>query len=349
MDYNKQESIFFLAILLGVSVLAIAMLRSYLYTLVMAIVFAILFYRLNERLTARLKQRTAASLLTTIILVIVIFVPFFLLSFQLLREAQDIYAALRGQAGQIQSEVLLTQGEDFLNGIVPGINVDRSDLLGRLQEVPRWIIQNLSGVFAGITGFFGHFFLMLFIFFFLLRDGHKAIARVMEISPLTGATETYIFQRLAQAVNSIIRGSLVVAMIQGIVAGVGFMLFGVPSALLLGSLAALASFIPSIGTSLVLVPAIVYLLFTGHIIAAAGLAIWGMLAVGLIDNLLTPFLLGRQARMHPLVVMLGILGGVSLFGLIGIILGPIVMSLWFTLVDVYFERYQERTGAGSAQ
>jgi predicted PurR-regulated permease PerM len=133
----------------------------------------------------------------------------------------------------------------------------------------------------------------------------------------------------------VIKGSLLIALIQGMVSGTGFAIFGVPNPVLLGSVAIIAALIPNVGTAVVLTPAILYLYLTDQVWQSAGLLIWGITAVGLIDNLLGPTLIGRSSKIHPLLILLAVLGGLAFFGPLGFILGPLVISLLFAVLDIY--------------
>jgi predicted PurR-regulated permease PerM len=137
------------------------------------------------------------------------------------------------------------------------------------------------------------------------------------------------------------------AIIQGVVAMIGFTIFGVPQPLLWGLFTVMAALVPNVGTSLSLIPAVIYLLVTGHIGAGIGLAVWGMLAVGLIDNLLSPRLIGSRIQLHPLLVLLSVIGGLQFFGFLGFLIGPILLAVFVAMVDIYrsdFKKYYKRVG-----
>jgi Predicted permease len=168
-----------------------------------------------------------------------------------------------------------------------------------------------------------------------LRDGEAIIAKLKVLSPLPNRYDTVVVQRLHDAINSVIRGALLIAVIQGILTGVGLTIFGVPNAVLWGSIAIVAALIPYVGTAAVLTPAIAYLFLIDRTGAAVGLLAWGIVAVGLIDNFLGPRLVNRGIRLHPVVILLAVLGGLAFFGPLGYILGPLVISLLFALLDIY--------------
>jgi predicted PurR-regulated permease PerM len=161
------------------------------------------------------------------------------------------------------------------------------------------------------------------------------MGKLKVLSPLPDKYDSRVIQRLHDAINSVVRGALLIALIQGIVSGVGLSIFGVPNAVLWGSLAVIAALIPYVGTAAVITPAVVYLFLIDRTGAAIGLAIWGVVAVGLMDNFLGPRLVNRGIKLHPVVILLAVLGGLVFFGPLGYILGPLVVSLLFALLDIY--------------
>ena len=149
------------------------------------------------------------------------------------------------------------------------------------------------------------------------------------------------------AINSIIRGTLIIAVIQGVMTGIGFAIFGVPSPTLWGSIAAIGALVPGVGTAIVFTPAILFLFFAGNTVPAIGLLVWGIVAVGLIDNFLGPVLVGRGIRIHPLFILFAVIGGIGFFGPMGFLLGPLVVSLLYGLFEIYRLFMIEKKSAGA--
>ena len=163
--------------------------------------------------------------------------------------------------------------------------------------------------------------------------------KLFGISPLSDASEQKIYQRIITAVNAVMRGALIVAVVQGTLAGVGFWIFGLGAPVLLGMFTTVASLIPLLGTALVLVPATAYLFITGSTASGIGLAIWGGIAVGLIDNILKPKLIEQRMKIHPLLILLSIIGGIHAFGFLGFILGPLILAIAWALAEIYREEF----------
>jgi predicted PurR-regulated permease PerM len=144
-----------------------------------------------------------------------------------------------------------------------------------------------------------------------------------------------ILSKISAAVVSVVRGQLMIGLIQGVLTGVGFWIFGVSHPVIWGAVAAVASLIPAIGTSFVNIPAIIFLLATGQLYQGLGLLVWAAVAVGFVDNLVGPYLINRGVKIHPFLVLISVLGGISFFGPIGFIAGPVVLSLLFALLELY--------------
>jgi predicted PurR-regulated permease PerM len=168
--------------------------------------------------------------------------------------------------------------------------------------------------------------------------------KIIEVSPFPRSQDEEIFTKLRMAIVSVVKGSMFVALIQGILTGLGFYIFGIPSALLWGGVAVIAALVPTVGTSLVIFPGVAYLFFIGSTWPAVGLMVWGIICVGLIDNILGPRLVGRGIKIHPLLILLSALGGIGFFGAVGFLLGPIALSFLFALFDIYQSIIVRETG-----
>ena len=184
-------------------------------------------------------------------------------------------------------------------------------------------------------------FLFFIALYYLLKDGHKLKAAIVALSPLADADDETIFQKLERAINSVMKGNLLIALVKGALTLAGFAIFGVPAAILWGSVGVIAALIPGIGTAILFAPAILFLFLSGKVFFGVGLIAWGVLVVGLVDNILGPKLLGRGMQLHPLIILLSVLGGIGFFGPIGFLLGPLTMSLLFALLDIYFSFMKE--------
>lgn len=345
MNHQKSELYFLLVLLAGIFVLAFLIFNPFLYALILAIVFATIFQPLHKKILVMTRERKGlAALLATISVLIVVVAPLTFLGIQIFQEASGLYSSLvensgatdlsRGIGGYLQSLVRFSP-----------VPIETSfDINQYLKQGLSWLLQHLGPLFANVAKAIVGVFIFLVALYYLFKDGRKLKAMVVALSPLQDIHDETIFNKLSLAVNSVIKGSLAVALVQGTLTAIGFFIFGVPNATLWGSVAAITALIPGIGTALVLLPAILYLYFSGATLFAIGLLVWGVVAVGLVDNFLGPKLVERGMRLHPFLILLSILGGMGFFGPLGFLLGPLVLSLLFALLEIYFAIKKEHGG-----
>ncbi|OGG52504.1 hypothetical protein A2851_00660 [Candidatus Kaiserbacteria bacterium RIFCSPHIGHO2_01_FULL_53_29] len=341
---------FLLALLLLVGSLTFFIVKPFLAPVILGIVFAVVLHPLYFR-TVRYFHglESLAALATVLVTSVVIFMPVAFLGVQVLNEAQQMYASFTGAGGQSALQSTLRDLGPTLDAYIPGTGAKLAEFSASADEYVKlgltWMIQHLGVAFSGITALFLDLFIFFFTFYYLLRDGVRLKQRLVEISPLADRDDLKIFERLEVAVNSVVKGRIAIAILQGALTGVGFMLFGVPNAVFWGVVGSVASLLPPFGTSLVIVPAVGYLLLQGHISSAIGLAVWGGVAVGLVDNVLAPKLMSHGTQLHPLLVLLSVLGGLVFFGPVGIFLGPLTASLFTMLLSLHTDFWKsERRG-----
>jgi len=196
-------------------------------------------------------------------------------------------------------------------------------------------VKNLGDVFSKSASLAFNTFIFFISLYYFLIDRKRIYETVLELSPLKDRLDNEIVDKITRTVRSVVFGSLIIASIQAVLAIIGMLVLGVPGALLWGSFVIVAAQVPIVGVGLVMVPAVLYLVITGSYASALGLFIWSVFAVGFIDNLLRPVLLGAKTQMPELLVLVSILGGVSYFGPIGLILGPTVLALILVMIDLY--------------
>ncbi len=332
MSKGKLQTFFFIGLLAGALLLMFFVLLPFFSILVVAGTFAVVFAPLYRRMRSVLNSETIAALFTVCAVLAIIFIPLVLFGAQVAKEAGQLYLAVSAGKGTLFLNGAVRAVQSKLQLIHPDIRFDISQFL---RQALGWIVGNAGIVFSSVTQLVFGFFLSMLAFYYLLKDGAKLLLILIAISPLPDKDDKEILRKLKVAVHSVILGSLLIAMIQGILVSIGFYAFGVPNGALWGAVAAIASLIPFIGTTLITLPAIVYLFVTGNIVSGFGLLIWGATAVGLIDNFLTPKLIERGIRIHPLLILFSVLGGLSFFGPVGFLLGPFILSLLFALLDIY--------------
>lgn len=326
------EYTFFFGLLFLVGYLVWAIISPFVSALALAAIIVTICYPLYERIQPKMPKQnaTVAALVTTLLVLLIVIMPLFMITSSLVNEALDVYRVVN--TGQVGFEQSLRAIERDITGFVPGFELNVTEYL---KQGASWLAGNLGAIFAGTASTLFLFFIAMIGSFYFFRDGRWFTKKLVHISPLPDEEDELILKRLATAVRSVATGVVLVAIIQGILTAFGLWLFGFERAVLWGTIATFGALIPGIGTSIVFVPAIAFLIFTGAYLKALGVLIWAALAVGLIDNLLGPYLMSRGNAMHPFVILLAVLGGISLFGPIGFIVGPVIISLFAVLLELY--------------
>ena len=282
-----------------------------------------------------LKKESLAALITTILTIIFIIIPLLFLGIQLFKESSQLYQSLTGENGGGFVKLIESAIHESKN-LLPFSAEFEINFEKYIKQGLEILIQNLGTIFSSLAKFLLNSFVFLIALYFFLKDGNKLKNYFIALSPLDDKNDKIILSRLKLAISSAVKGNLTIGIIQGSLTGIGFAIFGVPNAVLFGAVAAIAALLPGVGTALVIIPAIIFLFFTGNIFNGIGLMVWGATAVGLIDNLLGPRLIGRGMNLHPLAVFISVLGGLSFFGPLGFLLGPLTLSICIGLIDIYF-------------
>lgn len=338
---------FFLMLLL-ITVAFIGMIKPFLMAVFWAALLALIFQRPYRLLRWRLRGRSnlAAAITTTLIILIVI-LPAIFLALALVNESINVYQ--RFQSGDWD----LTQIVDFVENRLPqltellaqvGVNPEelRSNLSSFAVTATQFVADRVFNYTQNVIAFSVQFFLMLYVLFFFLRDGRRIIREVINVLPLGNKWERLLISRFASVSRATLKGTLIVAVIQGSIGGVAFALLGLEGALFWGVLMTILSLLPVGGSALVWAPTAIVLATQGLWIKAVILVLIGVLAIGLIDNLLRPILVGRDTKMPDYLVLLSTLGGLAWFGISGFIIGPVMAALFLTFWETTGQEYGGR-------
>ena len=337
MQTKIVEKYFFFGLLLATLLFTFLIFRPFWIILVLGISFSIVFYPIFQTFKKKMPN-WLASILTVIFFTIVLCGPLLGIGVIIFNESQSLYDIVVDN-GNIGS--FLDSLGNTINRLLPaGINFD---LQAKISEFISYTSGNIANIFSSALSAFLSFLLMLLMMFYFFKDGEKWKKAIIMLSPLGDNDDEKIITNLTHSVNAVIRGFLLIAVIQGILMGLGLFIFGVPNAALWGVIASIASLLPTIGTSLVSVPAIIFLISTGEPAQATGLLIWSLVAVGMIDNLLSPFIVGSKINIPPLLILFSILGGIALLGPVGILVGPLTISLLYALISIYRNELKQNT------
>ena len=308
-----------------------------------AVFLAIVFAPLHRRLLQRLRGRgNLAALLTLGLIVLMVILPMAWLGASVVGEASTMYQKVK--AGEIQFGRYFQQAIDALPtwlhslldrfglGELVLLQQKAGDLVTRSGQL---ITTHVLGIGQDTLDFVVAFFVMLYLLFFLLRDGASLSQSVARAIPLHERQTHRLLGQFVTVVRATVKGNIVIALIQGVLGGLAFWVLGLPGPLLWGALMALLSLLPAVGAALVWVPVALYYLFTGSLWAAAGLTAWGVLAIGLVDNVLRPILVGKDTNLPDYLVLVTTIGGIAIFGLNGFVIGPVIAALFLAAWDLF--------------
>jgi len=301
-----------------------------------AVFMAIVFRPLHARVLHQVGGRpNTAAFLTLLAIVVIVILPLLLVSISIVQEVAvgvqkvrsgefDVAAIVHTLFGAIPEwarRILERFGLDNLQGLL-------SRLAALLTSSGQAIATQLVGIGQNTLDFLLGLFVMLYVLFFLLRDGQALAQRFTMAIPLHEHQSTRLVEQFATVVRATVKGNLVIALVQGGLGGLAFWALGLPGPLLWGGVMALASLIPAVGAALVWAPVAIYMLATDQLWQGIGLAVWGTLVIGLIDNFLRPVLVGKETRIPDFLVLVSTLGGLSVFGINGFVIGPVVAAMF---------------------
>ncbi len=329
------EYIFFFVVLVGAGYMVWQVLSPFITALALALIIVIICYPMYEFFERNVyhHNKSLAAGLTTATAVFLVILPLAFISSVFVRELVSFYQTL-SSGEELSIERYVTSLETVITQYAPSFSIDVTE---QLRQSAEWFIGNLGSIFAGTISTIFIVFIALIGSFYFFRDGREFLKILIKVSPLPDADDTIILSRLGMAVRSVATGVLLVSLIQGTLAALGFTIFGIERAVLWGAVGAILAMIPGIGTPTIMVPGILYLFFTGSITGAVGLLIWMLVTIIVVDNIIGPQLMSRGNNLHPFIVLTAVLGGISTFGPIGFIVGPVIVTLFIVLLEIYHQ------------
>jgi len=331
MQITSTEK-YFLFILLSITIiLTIAILYPFLAMFILAAAFAVVLNPVYLWIKKLVKDISwLASILTVIIFLLFLCIPLFFIGKEIFSQTQEMYYNIVSSGN---SNHFIESINNSINRWLP-VGFD-FDINSKITQLTSLLANNLAQFFTSTFNSILMFLLMIFTLFYLLKDGQKWEERLVKILPLSDQNINFIVSDLKKSINRIFKGSFIIALAQGFLAWIGFIIFGIPNPIIWAVIAGIASFIPTVGTSIVAVPAILFLFFTGMELQALGLLIWSGLLIGTIDNILNPYIISKDTSIPSLLILFSILGSITLIGPIGILIGPLILSLLYSLVSIY--------------
>jgi predicted PurR-regulated permease PerM len=339
---DRFRRIFVLSLTLLCALLFLTMIAGFLDALFLAAVFSGFVYPLYRWFESKLGgRRPLASVLTLTVSVLVVLVPFILVLGTVADQAAQVAVRATPWIEQ-QLRDSSVRGEMKLPGWLPyetELEPYTQTIMAKLAEfatkIGGFLADGLAKISQGTVRFFFELFIMIYAMYFFLMGGSKLIERTMAYVPLSGLEQSEIVKVWHSVSRAMIKGTMVIGVIQGTLAGLGFAVAGIPAPAFWGAVMAILSILPVVGTGLVWVPGVIYLLSTGRVVAGIALLVWCVAVVGTVDNILRPYLVGRDTKLPDLFILLSTLGGIAVFGASGLILGPMLAALFMTVLEIY--------------
>ncbi len=303
--------------------------------LVTAGVFAIILGPIEARLRRLVRSKKLSALIMLLGVLVIVVGPLFGISVLMVQQASEIVEVSIADDGWMEG---LQQSTDAIFQVLPvpiQEEIQSIDFVELGKSAANWAAENVGAVLSSTAKLIINTFIFFIALFYFLHDREEIYKLALDISPFKDSLDAKIVARISNTVRSVVFGALVVAVVQATLATIGMTIFGVPGAILWGSLVVIASQVPMVGTAVILVPAIIYLLIVGQPWAALGLLIWSVVAVSTVDNLISPFIVGAKTRMNQLLILISILGGLQWLGPIGFIIGPTILASVMVVIELY--------------
>jgi len=346
MERRTVNNLILLLLVIGISALFLAMIRHFLMVILLAGIFSAMAQPVFRKIARLLRGRTrAASILTLILFSSVVLVPLSglvgIITAQAVNVGQSITPWVQRQIAEPAALSEFLQKMPFYEELLPyhdEILRKAGELAGRISS---FLVSSLSAGAMGTVNFVFLLFVFLYVSYFFLVDGKALIDRILYYLPLQEQDEKRLLDRFTSVTRATLKGTAVIGILQGTLAGLAFAVVGIDAAVFWGTVMTVLSIIPALGSALVWLPASIILVLGGSYIKGAGLTLFCGLVVGSLDNVLRPRLVGKDTQMHDLMIFLSTLGGLALFGLVGFVIGPIIAALFVTVWDIYGDVFRD--------
>ena len=344
----KYSRLFFIGIVIILTALSFFIIRPFVSSILFSIILAYVFYPLYKWFLKRTNSKNLSAFTTILIILLIIAIPIAFIINAVSREAIGLYAQARDnlqaeRSGTIQCELndLLCRGFVYSAKILSNPE-SQSQLDAAVKRFSSALVGATSNFLLAIPNRVLGVFIMFFVLFCLLKEGKEFVVYIEEYLPVDKKHHRQIFKQFNDVTHAVIFGNVVVALTQGAVATLGFVMFGISSPFVWGVLMTLFAFVPYIGPAVIWFPAAVILILDGYtqmnnilLFKGIGLILYGLIIVSWIDNITKPWIIGDRANIHPIAVLLGVLGGLQVFGFAGIVIGPLVIAMLITFLQIY--------------
>jgi len=329
LDSKSVNRVSAIILILTLIALAFFLLQPILLSIVTGLILAYVVNPLYLKINSIIKRPTLSAFIVSIVLVVAIFIPLWFLIPLIIRQVFEMFAFLKIVDVNFYIDSLFSSVPKEFGIQISGV------ITNFLNEISVGILNWLSEFLLNLPDLLLQGAVLIFVFFFALRDQDKLKSYVSELSPLNKVQERLLIKEFKGITSSIVYGYLIIGIIQGIATGIGLFVFGVPNALLLTVIAVLASMFPLFGPWVVWLPVAFFLFSEGGTFAAIAFTIYGALVVSSLDNILRPYIVSKNSSISPVIALIGMIGGLLVFGLIGLILGPLILAYLVIFLTAY--------------
>ncbi len=354
-EWRLAGIIFFTLIALVILWAAFRILEPFLTPLLLGAMFVTLTHRLYLKVRARTGNRGwLAAILMLLGISFLVVIPVFIIAVLLVHQANGLVQAMQtGEAQQLIAKMDLTSRLQFLRRWLPGFDPaslgPQRLVLPLVREIPGWVARNGSGLVGGIAGLLIAFFVMLLATYFFYVEGESIMRELSILSPMPDRYDREFMAQFKDVIDATFRGQVMTGLAQGVTTTIGMMIAGVPAALFWGAFATIISLLPMVGAPIVWIPAAIYL----YVMATLGkaalwqaifLTVWGLVIVPIVEHIVRPWAMKGKSQLPAIPLLLSVLGGMEAFGIIGLVIGPLIFSLLMTIIDIYKRSFRIESG-----
>jgi len=321
-------------VILILAILAFMIIRPVVISIIFGLILAYIFKPVYKIIKKIFKNPSLSALIICLFALLILFIPIWFLAPILLKQVLDIYISLQ------QVDIVSILSAIFPSSLLSEqFTVELTNAFDNfVSGTINLILNHVGDILLNLPNILFQLFIVLIVFFFSLRDADKLNEYIKSLSPFTKEAGQKFFEQSKAVTNAVIYGQIIAGLAQGIIIGIGFYIFGVPNALFLTIIATFASILPIIGAWLVWGPVAISFLLSGNTLAAIGLAIYGSLFVGWIDNLIRPYVVSKKTKVPTAMALIGMIGGLFVFGILGLVIGPLILAYLIILLDFYREK-----------
>ncbi len=336
----KQEKVFFGALFATITVLGLVIMQPFLSYIVLAGILTYALFPVYQLLYSRTRRPGLSSSLSIFAALVLMVIPSFFLVSELVQQVSGAYT-------NFQVENIQRMG-DYLSGLT-GNRVNFQEMIdSTLDQIRRSIVGLAPNILGSLTELLLGLFVMFFVMYYGFREGESFLARIKSLMPLDPALKESLFYELRTVTQAVLYGQVMTAVIQGTLGGIGLLVVGIENWIFWGALMIITAFLPVLGTPLIWLPAAVSLILDGETARGVGLLIYGATIVMNIDNFIRPRLVSGRTKVHPVLILIGVLGGLKIFGFIGMLVGPLVLALLVAFIKFYEAAYLQPRAVGPA-